>query len=411
MEKEEEEEIPDPIRELLQTYNELNPARVPELDSEPSPLEFMRHVARNAPFVVRGGARDWPAVRTWDAAYLRDAMAGQHVNVAVTPRGNADAPTWWTGTAVAAGGHDEGGNGGDGGRQNVEEGEGEVLFAKPHEEDQDFAEFLAYVINQEKRGREADGEEVRYAQTQNDNLRHEYQALFNSTTSTTSTPSSQQLPPSIPFARVALQRDPDAVNLWIGNSRSVTALHRDGYENIYVQVRGRKHFVLLPPVCQPCVGERALRGATYVREREEEEKDDGNDDGGGERQGGGSGGDSGGGAKLRLELDEDGGRVPFPTWDPDSDSDLGPEAAKAAYSDLANPLRVTLDPGDMLYLPAMWYHKVSQSCSKEGICVAVNYWYDMDFSGPLYPLTTFVRSVYQSRTATPTAKGAMGGPR
>lgn len=49
----------------------------------------------------------------------------------------------------------------------------------------------------------------------------------------------------------------------------------------------------------------------------------------------------------------------------------------------------------MLYLPALWYHKVAQSVDNEGVCVAVNYWYDMDFTGPLYPLSTFVRSVYQ----------------
>ena len=40
------------------------------------------------------------------------------------------------------------------------------------------------------------------------------------------------------------------------------------------------------------------------------------------------------------------------------------------------------------------YHKVSESTSqKEGICCAVNYWYDMDFSGPLYPFSNFVRAV------------------
>lgn len=65
------------------------------------------------------------------------------------------------------------------------------------------------------------------------------------------------------------------------------------------------------------------------------------------------------------------------------------------------------------------YHKVSQSCSEDGICVAVNYWYakydesshmtpvnlakafhryDMEFSGPLYPATSFVRSVSLQNT-------------
>ncbi|KAI0426175.1 phospholipase A2 [Xylaria sp. FL1042] len=336
----------DSIAELLTTYNELNSSRIEELDEEPSPLEFMRYVARNTPFVVRRGAQDWTATRTWDAAYLCSTLAGHKVNVAVTPYGNADAPT--------------------------PDGRGRTVFAKPHEEDHEFSEFLEFLMRQEKTGsldeehRAGQPDEVRYAQTQNDNLRHEYITLFS------------QVEKSIAFARIALERDPDAINMWIGNSRSVTALHRDNYENIYVQIAGRKHFVLLPPLFQPCVNEQDLEPATYVRAQ--------NGDRAKVDEGVGS-------LVLRMDktADENGDealKVPFATWDPDT-----PEVHATPYSHLAEPMRVSLDPGDMLYLPAMWYHKVSQSCSKDGICVAVNYWYDIEFSGPLYSLCSFVRNV------------------
>ena len=39
------------------------------------------------------------------------------------------------------------------------------------------------------------------------------------------------------------------------------------------------------------------------------------------------------------------------------------------------------------------YHKVSQSCGPEGFTCAVNYWYDMEFSGPFHPLCSFLRDV------------------
>jgi jumonji domain-containing protein 7 len=143
---------------------------------------------------------------------------------------------------------------------------------------------------------------------ENDNLRHEYISLFSHTQK------------SIPFARIALDKEPDAINLWIGNSRSDTALHRDNYENIYVQIAGQKHFVLLPPLSQPCVNERELSPASYVRKGDE----------------------------LVLQM-EDGNNVPFATWDPDV-----PERNKTIYSHLAIPVKLTLNPGDMLYLPAMW---------------------------------------------------------
>lgn len=132
----------------------------------------------------------------------------------------------------------------------------------------------------------------------------------------------------IPFARIALQKHADAVNLWIGNSKSVTATHKDNFENIFVQIIGRKHFVLLPPVCQPCVNESHLMPATYERE----------------------------GHGLSLRLDDNATSVPFATWDPDH-----PEANSTALSRYAHPIRVSLNPGDMLYLPAMWYVRIRAS--------------------------------------------------
>jgi len=41
--------------------------------------------------------------------------------------------------------------------------------------------------------------------------------------------------------------------------------------------------------------------------------------------------------------------IPFAIWDPDM-----PKENATPYSELAKPMRVTLNPGDMLYLPCMW---------------------------------------------------------
>lgn len=144
---------------------------------------------------------------------------------------------------------------------------------------------------------------------ENDNLRDEYLPLY---------PDALK---DIPFARIALGKEPDAINLWIGNSRSTTCLHKDNFENIFVQIVGRKHFVLLPPLLHACVNEDLILPATYVRE----------------------------GQSFKLQLDPDSPPVPLATWDPDD-----PERNASPLSALARPLRVTLDPGDMLYLPAMW---------------------------------------------------------
>ncbi|EGR44942.1 uncharacterized protein TRIREDRAFT_69362 [Trichoderma reesei QM6a] len=299
-------ELQQPLENLLNTFNELNPSTVEELFAEPSPLEFMRYVARNTPFVVRGGASTWKATKKWDSAYLRTALEGQSVNVAVTPFGNADAPTFSP-------------------EHNA------TVISKPHEETQQFDDFFTYIIQQETDPAFPLDSEVRYAQTQNDNLRDEYLPLY---------PDAQR---DIPFARIALGKEPDAINLWIGNSRSTTALHKDNFENIFVQIVGRKHFVLLPPLFHACVNEDLVLPATYVRQ----------------------------GEGFALAVDPDSPLVPLATWDPDE-----PERNATPLSALARPLRVTLEPGDMLYLPAMWYHKVKQSCPDggEGFVLAINYW-------------------------------------
>lgn len=98
----------------------------------------------------------------------------------------------------------------------------------------------------------------------------------------------------------------------------MTALHKDPYENIYVQVVGQKHFVLVPPVACAVVDERELWPASYVRGVE-------------------------GGFEIRRE--GVGEKVPVAMWDPDVGS---------GHERFVKPVRVTLRQGDMLYLPALW---------------------------------------------------------
>jgi len=228
-----------------------------------------------------------------------------------------------------------------------------LVFVEPYESFETFDGFLNHVQN--KKRSEAI---VKYAQTQNDNLRNEYSALY------------PDVPRDIAFARIALCKCADAINLWLGDDRSVTSLHKDNYENIYVQIRGQKHFVLLPPVAAPCVNDQNLPRARYSPSNTTEKGLDNNNE------------------ILIIEIDEQARRVPVATWDPDI-----PSERTTPYSHLSNPLRLTLNQGDMLYLPAMWYHKVLQTVGEEGFVCAVNYWYDMDFSGDFWANNSFLRDV------------------
>jgi peptidyl-lysine (3S)-dioxygenase / protease len=189
---------------------------------------------------------------------------------------------------------------------------------------------------------------------ENDNLRDEYEMLY------------ADIPKSIPFARIALGKEPDAINFWLGkfiaystnqlthltltgNSRTVTALHKDPYENIYIQIKGKKHFILFPPVAAPCIKEQHLLAATYINVRTETEM--GLPD------------------ALIATLDSPQKKIPVSLYDPEY-----PERHATSYSSLISPLHVTLEPTDILYLPALWFHRVSLSCGPEDFSCSVNYW-------------------------------------
>jgi len=139
-----------------------------------------------------------------------------------------------------------------------------------------------------------------------------------------------------------------------------------------------------------CVNEQTLPAATYTpvqaNSPSEEREDEVND------------------LYLEAKLDDPPATIPFAVWDPDM-----PSRHPTPFSPLSRPLRATLNQGDMLYLPALWYHKVSQSCSEEGICCAVNYWYDMDFSGGFHAMSSFVRNIGLASAGESAVKTG-GGP-
>ncbi|OAP64219.1 hypothetical protein AYL99_00191 [Fonsecaea erecta] len=224
---------------------------------------------------------------------------------------------------------------------------------------------------------------------------------------------------------------PEAVNIWIGNARSVTSTHRDPYENLYLVVKGRKRFVLYSPVEEVCLHAQRVRTGRWEVVSEGDDDDDQpprcRKRDRGMRDGNGDGGDGQGqqGRKkgqFRIVMDDDAEK----DWVLDDDQDttncipwipidpLAPPPAPSTrypYYKHARPLTVTVSEGEILYLPAGWFHHVSQECgvweSDEGDggesvvapCIAVNYWFDMDYSGEKHVMREMVgRLVEKTRT-------------
>lgn len=151
----------------------------------------------------------------------------------------------------------------------------------------------------------------------------------------------------------------------LGDTRAITSMHKDPYENMFLVISGYKDFILIPPTDVHLVPRKKVDSAVY------ESNDEGT-------------------FKIRPLFN---GEIKFGTFlvfflinfllDDRTPIDiewvsvdpLNPDLKKYPNYKKANVLKVRINAGDILYLPSLWYHHVQQSHK----CIAVNYWFDMDY--------------------------------
>ncbi|XP_071449889.1 bifunctional peptidase and (3S)-lysyl hydroxylase Jmjd7 [Hetaerina americana] len=353
---------------------------VPVIEHPISPLEFHRKwVSPNLPVVLKGAVNHWPAIKKWTNDYLRSAIGDKVVQVAATPNGYADA--------IADG-----------------------YFVMPEERKMAVKDFLSVLEEPES----LPGT-ILYVQSQNGNLSEDWVDLV------------KDIESDLPWATEAFGELPSAGNFWMGDERAVTSMHRDPFENIYCVIRGHKDFILHPPTDLPWLPYATLPAARYqivkknsssskfeivpltsgceskttvVKEQlEDQEKNYG-------KPCNGSGlnelsVEDNMGRLNNLRMDEEhsveGGNcesfdqvgsshVPWICIDPEK-PDL---MAYPLYSN-ATQVKVRVHEGDVLFLPAHWFHHVKQSHQ----CIAVNFWYDVRFDHR-YAYQAFITALLQN---------------
>lgn len=222
-----------------------------------------------------------------------------------------------------------------------------------------FDEALQLVSNSKN------GDVVAYLQQQNDCFRDEYSVLGS------------DCDEHIAWASEALGCYPEAVNLWIGNQLSETSFHKDHYENLYTVVSGHKHFLLLPPTDVHRMYIRQYPAAHYSYSRDV--------------------------GRFTLELEEPVRYVPWCSVNPYPSSETREsEMAKfPLYFNGPKPFECTVNAGEILYLPSMWFHHVRQSPDDNGYTIALNYWYDMQFDIK-YAYFNFLQSLHFKSPCDPT---------
>ncbi|KAH9999322.1 cupin-like domain-containing protein [Russula vinacea] len=311
--------VSDTLRWISEEYYGLNGDHHDILESPPSPVEFSRicHISR--PVLIKGYVI--PGLQRWSDQYLMTPW-GTAPFVAATPNGYADAVT--------------------------RNSDGKWYFAEPHYQKMTMKSLLSKLESPR---------DVYYLQSQNGNL---YPSSYFTPADTEGgcelVDLTVDVPAEVPWCSKALGRRPDAVNIWIGDSRSVTSIHSDPYENIYHVARGSKTFLLLPPTEGWCLKERLYPHAAYERESE--------------------------GSPLLLK--------PSPSTKPPVrwSSILHPERP-GSLPDTSHPIIIRVEAGETLYLPAGWWHHVRQS----GLSIALNWWYDIEPRGPAWVWLKLLRGI------------------
>ena len=220
-------------------------------------------------------------------------------------------------------------------------------FVMPEEREMKFSEFLDILEGKiQDRG-------IFYIQKQNSNLTDEFKELCDESAS------------EISWATEAFGKNPDAVNFWMGDERAITSMHKDHYENLYCVISGTKTFTLLPPSDLPLIPYELYTPARFkATENGNFEIVD----------------ESGGTATTDFSPFD---KVPWIAIDP-----LNPDLKRYPKYAKANPVTCTVNAGEMLYLPSLWFHHVQQSHG----CIAINFWYDMEYDVK-YNYFKFVESV------------------
>ncbi|KAF9112476.1 JmjC domain-containing protein 7 [Mortierella sp. AM989] len=378
------------ICSLITEAQEFNLSTIERIEI-PTALEFHRYIAANRPVIItlppsattvhepsfsRASLTipekqwAWPAFTKWTNEYLAKALGQKDITIACTPTGWADAVV------------------------------DDKYFAMPCEKKMSFEQFLDGMPirtnknkisgDESRRDENFDLEnrtksmglesveknidpyqEVRYIQLQNGNLMTEYEELL------------MDVPSDIPFATEALGKKPDAVNFWYGDERSTTSLHKDHYENIYGVITGKKIFTLIPPTEQYCLHEKQYIAATYIDTQDFASHPMHKPSSTLHAS-----------ARYKLEPIKP---LTYTKWIALNPSHEPKDELLEKFPrfHMCQPFKVELNPGELLYLPAMWYHQVEQEPDHEGKCIAVNWWYDMGFEGDRFATATFMSNLLQ----------------
>ena len=240
----------------------------------------------------------------------------------------------------------------------------ELVFALPVEGKLPITDFFQHLTSPQK-----SHSNILYLQQQNDCLRQEFAALLG------------DIDAEPEWAVRVFGSKPEAVNLWIGNAESETSFHKDHYENVFAVIAGKKTFTLLPPADAYRLAIQEYPVAQYTATGQDLRS-----------------------CELELTRKEASESVRWSSIDP-NDGDKLDEYPLFHDTNLPKPIKVTVNAGEVLYLPSLWHHYVEQVAGPEGFCVAVNLWFDMAIDQKFAYFSAIEKLAYQQDSMTDSVLG------
>ena len=155
------------------------------------------------------------------------------------------------------------------------------------------------------------------------------------------------------------------MNLWIGNDCTTSYLHKDYYENLYyVLSGGEKVITLCPPSDIMFAEEKEYISGRFVQDAMTKQ--------------------------WKVRIDDKHQKVRWIGGDV-TRKDSMEQRRKYPLMQYTSPITVRVKANEMIYIPSLWLHHITQISSSSFLnddeavaTIAVNYWYEMNFSSPLY---------------------------
>ncbi|PIK52306.1 putative jmjC domain-containing protein E-like [Apostichopus japonicus] len=309
--------------------NISSPESLPRCERVSFPISeedfFLKYLSRSKPFILEGAITHWKAFTKWTKEYLRKKYGEEEVHIKLAPdgvfEGVEDATLWedYQSFQIPP-------------EVSKQLPYPDLVVVRPGTAEMKFSEFSDMMDFEDTCSYE-----------QHSNITSRVSAYLEYTSIRNYFSDLEKDLEELEMAADFLQLK--HLNIWLSDGKTLGKLHFDPFDNLLCQIRGKKQLIIFEPHNNTQLYEAHIPEALLGFNKQSKT------------------------FRRKTRLDST-SMVMAPVDILNPDFERFPEFAKA------RPLNCTIDEGDVLFMPAFWWHEVqSYPNSAEGRNLAVNYWH------------------------------------